>query len=197
METYSVEKDLFTKLTNIYLIMPFYNYAYDCVKLIRSLCHDSRDLYINNQDAIIRMLKKQTLYIGRQKIDELTIKALKRGDRYKFFKFKITINGLKNSEIEMLYNMLDEMPELEFGSLFVWYKNDKVLIDTLLQKSIYKTRQELYKVLKFEDTFSHDKSIPFEYSSIIHSPQKHDMSLYVKQARLIIISEFDKDMNID
>ena len=151
MEAYNIHKDLLTKLTNIYLVMPFYNYAYDSVKLIRSLCHDSRDLYINNFDAITRMFEKQTIKIDRNKIDENTIKILKKFDRYKLFKLKITINAFNNSEVEMLFNMLDQMPELELVSLRVWYKNDKEFIDTLLQKSIYKTRQELYKVLEFDD----------------------------------------------
>ena len=131
--------------------MPFYNYAYDSVKFIRSLCHDSRDLYINNFDAITRMFEKQTIKIDRNKIDENTIKILKKFDRYKLFRLKITINAFNNSEVEMLFNMLDQMPELELVSLRVWYKNDKEFIDTLLEKSIYKTRQELYKVLEFDD----------------------------------------------
>ena len=93
--------------------MPFYNYAYDSVKLIRSLCHDSRDLYINNQDVIINMFRKQTITIGRQRIDDLTIKALKRGNWYKLFKFSITIDGDDKERIEMFYKMLDELPNLE------------------------------------------------------------------------------------
>ena len=91
MEAYSTHKDLFTKLPHIYLIMPFYNYAYDSVKLIRSLCHESREVWLENKDTITRMFTKQTISIFQQEIDEYMIKVLKKFDRYKLYKFDISL----------------------------------------------------------------------------------------------------------
>ena len=148
MEANCVHKDLFTKLPHIYLIMPFYSYAYDSVKLLRSLCHDSRDLWLNNQDVIIRMFTKQIIYMHGQRIDENTIKVLKRGNKYRLFKLEIDIDFNDIERTEIFYKMLDEMPNIEFYELFVRSRCDEDLINLLLKKSIHKTRDELFKVLQ-------------------------------------------------
>ena len=176
METYNTQKDLFTKLPHIYLIMPFYNYAYDSVKLIRSLCHDSRDLCIKNLDVIMKMFTKQTIDLEYQRIDELTIKVLKRFDRYKLFKFKVLIDGNDNERIEMFYKMLDEMPQFEFILLTLTKRWDKKFIDTLLKKSIYETREKLFEVLKFNNFGLQVHNDIYEYLSTVSFPEKHDMS---------------------
>ena len=177
--------------------MPFYNYSYDSVKLIRSLCHDSRDLYMNNQDAMIRMFKKQTLDIRERRIDENTIKVLLRGDRYKLFNIKVDIDPTDIDRTEMFYNMLDAIPELEFQNIAVRNKCDKEFIDILLQKSIYKTKEELFEVLYFNDMALNDTEDTYEYFNDILYPEKHDMSCFTKQAGSILLKKLDKDMNID
>ena len=63
------------------------------------------------------MFIKQQIDLHNQRIDELTIKVLKRGDRYKLFKFSILIYGTDKERIKMFYRMLDEMPDLELKSI--------------------------------------------------------------------------------
>ena len=191
-----MHRDLLLKLTNIYLIMPFYNYAYDSVKLIRSLCKDSRNLWLDNQDAISRMFTKQTIFIEHQRIDEKTIEVLKRGNRYKLFKFSIIIDSKDKERIKMFYKMLDEMPVLEIKRIKFVSRWSKDIIDTLLQKSIYKTPDELYKVLE-SNPGAFETPDTYEYLSIIFNPETKDMSSYVKQVGCIYIEKFNGDMNID
>ena len=83
MESLATKVDFMTRMTYIYLIMPFYDYAYGSAKIIRGLCQQSRHIWMTEQDAIIRMLKKQTIHFDWQQIDEKTIRSLKRGYRYK------------------------------------------------------------------------------------------------------------------
>ena len=168
METFSTQINLLTKLTHIYLIMPFYNYAYDSVKLIRSLCQNSRNLWFNDQDAIIRMFTKQLISFGNQRIDAKTIDVLKRGDRYKLFKYSIRIDGNNQERIQMFFNMLDQIPQFEIERICLTSRCNKDFIDMLLQKSVYKTRHELYKVLDVYGGLLDDESYPYEYLSKVY-----------------------------
>ena len=114
MEALGVQSDLVTKMSNICWILPYYDYAYESVKILRSLCQQTRELWINEQDVIIRMLEKQTIFIQEyQPIDEKTIEALQRGHRYKLFKLNIEIDDDWESRSTILKTMVDEMPELE------------------------------------------------------------------------------------
>ena len=93
MEGLGKQSDLIKKMSNLYWILPFYDYAYESVKVLRSLCHDTRNLWINNQNAIIRMLEKQIIYIENSHLfDEKTIATLKRECKYKLFKLDIEIS---------------------------------------------------------------------------------------------------------
>ena len=105
-----MQSDLITKMSNICWILPYYEYAYESVKIIRWLCQKTRNLWIEDQDAIIRMLQKQIIYIDLyQPIDGKTIECLKRGDRYKFFMFDIRIDHSQKDRLEIVYRMLDEI----------------------------------------------------------------------------------------
>ena len=92
--------------------------------------------------------------------------------------------------------MLDKMPKLEVYSIDVidWSKQ---FFDTVSQKPIFRTKQNLLKVLDFGVEDAPDQSEPYDYLKIVWYPEEHDMSRYVKQTEQINIDKFDKNMNID
>ena len=179
METLGLQSDLITKMSYIYWIMPFYDYAYESVKILRSLCHKTNDLWKNEQDAIIRMFEKQIIHIDNRPIDEKTIEVLRRGDRYKLFKLEIGIDAKEQNGIEVLYEMLDEMQELEIYMIHVKHCNNEI-VDTLAQKPIFKKKQDLFKVLDLGTSDAPERSEPYEYLQSVYHPEKHKMSCYVK-----------------
>ena len=92
MEGLGKQSDLITRMSNIYWIIPFYDYAYDSVRVLRSLCQDTRYLWVNEQDVIIKMFQKQTIHIKKnQQIDKKTIATLKKANKYKLFKLDFEI----------------------------------------------------------------------------------------------------------
>ena len=94
--------------------------------------------------------------------------------------------------------MLDAIPDLEFEKIQILWKYGKDLIETLLQKSIYKTRQELFKVLQFDDIcFYIDKSMTYEYFSTMTKLEDLHINQNVKQVGLMILSRLKKDLSFD
>ena len=163
METFGVQSDLITKTTYIYLIMPYYDYAYESIKVIRSLCHKTRTIWISEQDAIIRMFQKQIIQIlYNSPINDKTIEVLKRGDKYKLFKLKIDIDTKDQHQLRMFYRMLDEMPEFEIYMIHTRNCNNE-LIDTLAKKPTFKTIKDLLKVLVFGNLDAPERSESYEY----------------------------------
>ena len=63
------------------------------------------------------MLKKQTIDLCEQWIDEKTIKTLKRGDRYRLYKFSFRLRNKKECQVKMVYRMIDEMPDLDINKI--------------------------------------------------------------------------------
>ena len=181
METLGVQSDLIKKLSNIYWILPYYGYAYESVKVLRWLCQKSRSFWIEQQNVIIRMLKKQTIDIRWQVIDEMTIKALKRCDRYKLFKFRFLQVDTNQHHFIILLKMLTKMPDLEISKISIMngYQN---LYSILAKKPMFKNMQDLFKVLEFEDYRISDCSEPYEYISRISYPRKFELSWFIKQA---------------
>ena len=197
METLGVQRDLITKMSNIYWIMSFYGYAYESVTIMRNLCQKTRNLWLHEQDVIIRMFEKQVIYLKYdQPIDEKTIEALKRGDRYKLFKLDIENYNNDEDRLQVFYKMLDEMPDLEISMIHVW-QSDKELINTLAQKPIFRAKQNLFKVLDSEFSDIPERSEPYEYLLKVRYPQYHDMNCYVKHAGCIEIKKLHIDMNVD
>ena len=121
------------------------------------------------------MFQKQTISLENQKIDEKTIKVLKRGDRYKLFKFTFQIDGSRQDYNELIYRMLDEMPELEVSKISGFFKNDDV-ISILAEKPMFKTKKDLFKVIQLNSIFEPNNFQPFEYLSYISNPEWYDMS---------------------
>ena len=48
-----------------------------------------------------------------QNVDLNTVNVLRNGDRYKLFKFILKVDFRNTDELDVIYNMLDQMPELE------------------------------------------------------------------------------------
>ena len=96
------------------------------------------------------MFTKQTINLRWCVIDENTIKLLKRGNRYKLYKFIIQLNYLNQQQVKTVYQMLDQMAELDISEISVENTNEDVT-HMLAQKAMFKDKQDLYKVLKFKD----------------------------------------------
>ena len=95
METLGVKSDLMTRMSNVYWILPYYDYAYRSVKVLRCLNQDTRYIWTNYQDNIIDVLNKQTIHIDRyEAIDKNTALALKKFDRYMLFKLDIDVGDI-------------------------------------------------------------------------------------------------------
>ena len=71
------------------------------------------------------------------------------------------------------------------------------LISTLLQRPIFKTERDLFKVLNFGCSDAPQKSDKYEYLLKVQHPDSHGMSWYVEHAGCIEINEIDADMYID
>ena len=110
-----------------------------------------------------------------QPIDEKTIATLKRGDRYKLFKYSITIDAKNQVRLEMFYRILDEMPELEICEIVVG-NGDNDVINTLAANSMFNTKQDLFNILEFYIEDQNQQSEPCEYVTYINYSEKYDMS---------------------
>ena len=154
MEALGVQSDLITKLSNIYWILQYYSYAYESVYILRCLCIRTRKLWFDHQDAIVRILKKQTIevksgYREFYKIDDVTIKIFKRGDRYKLFKFYFMVNE-PHLKLDSFYKMLDEMPDIEIERIKIDSSISYNILDTLSKKPMFKSEQDLYRIIDCE-----------------------------------------------
>ena len=142
------------------------------------------------------MFKKQTIHIVDQPIDTYTIKMLKKGERYKLFKLDIEIDAEDPDRLEVFYQMLDELPHLEICRISVKYCNNE-LLDTLVGRSMFETKQDLFKVLETSDKHVAGQSEPHEYLSTVYNPREHDMRRFVKQAKKIKIEDLKKYLFIN
>ena len=174
MEKLGGQSDLITKMSNFYWILNFYDYAYDSVKILRSLCQETRYLWMDQQNAISNMFKKQTIHIKDEPIDRHTITMLKRGNRYKMYKLDITLFNTHQDRLSLFYRILEEMPEFEISKIKILGNNNN-LIETLVQKSYFKTKQDLFKVIESKDDSVAQQSEPHEYLSHVYNPEHHDM----------------------
>ena len=175
MEMLGEQRDLITKMSNFNTILNFYDYAYGSVQVLRQLCRKTRDLWINQQDVIARIFQKQIILIQKEPIDIYTIKMLKKNNRYKLFKLDISIDTQEQDRLKVFYQMLDELPEIEISSVQVDNCNNE-FIDAVASKPMFKTKQDLYKVLEISDRSAAKQSKPHEYLSNVYDPEKHDMS---------------------
>ena len=85
----------------------------------------------------------------RSEFTEKTLKLLKKGDRYRLFQFKFTVyNEFFNSNIKIVYKMLEEMPEIDIKKMHIKEATDEAL-NKLFEKSNLESKEEFYKVFKF------------------------------------------------
>ena len=111
------------------------------------------------------MLNKQTIHIRySQPLDDKTIEVLKKNDKYKLFKLDFEIEFYDQYRLDMFYKILEQMPDFEISKICV-YNGDNDLIDTLMEKCNFETKQDLFGVLKFMKGFRPEKSEPYEYIS--------------------------------
>ena len=66
---------------------------------------------------MLRCLNKQTIDISNKEIDEKTLTALERADKYKLFKISFHIDVFDVDRTEIIYSMLNRMPELEIDQI--------------------------------------------------------------------------------
>ena len=117
MEILGTRSDLMTRMSYIYCILSFYDYTYESVKIIRQLCTQSRKLWIEEQNAIINMFTKQTIVLKRDRMDEKTLEVLKKGDRYKLFKFIINFGYKTIDKFELITRIIDEFENIEITKI--------------------------------------------------------------------------------
>ena len=119
---------------------------------------------------------KQTIYLKSYFIHYKTIEALKRGSRYKLFKFDIQIDKIsEEGSIKMVYFMLDEIPGLEISKVIVpTISND--FINTFMQKSSFTNKQDFFKVLECVRKSFSKQSEPYEYIPKVSNIENYDMS---------------------
>ena len=91
---------------------------------------------------------------------------MKRGEKYKFFKFRFTIKGHTNSRAKLILKALDEMPNIEVEKMII-KSGDNELLDILASKPSFKTKKNLFKVLEYRVDY-YDKPEPLEYVSYIN-----------------------------
>ena len=70
------------------------------------------------------------------------------------------------------------------------------LFNMLLQKPMFKTKEDIFKKLDFSTTVR-KCSEPFEYLSRVFYSQKYDMNDFVKQVGCMHIKYANRDLNID
>ena len=66
------------------------------------------------------MFQKQTIDLIDKITDENTIKALKRGHKYKLYKFRMLIHPTIEDENRMEYKLLDEFQDLEMNEIYLF-----------------------------------------------------------------------------
>ena len=115
------------------------------------------------------------MLINNEPIDKHTINMLKRNSKYKLFKFNFEIDTLKKNRLQVFYQMLDKLPELEISHIKV-HNSSNTFIDTLAEKPMFETKQDLFKVLESNDESVAEQSEPHEYLSTVKFPYKHDMN---------------------
>ena len=76
---------------------------------------------------------------------------------------------------EILYKMLDEMPEFEICKIKLWNSNTD-LINTLATKSIFRNKQDLFNKLELCGCKQPENSEQHEYLSKVLNPENYDMS---------------------
>jgi len=135
--------DLLEKFALITSIMPYYGYAYDSVKLLKSLSKKTRKIYEDNSKGVINSLIKQLL-VPYGNFSDITYNVLARGEKYKVFKIDFNIQLKTNPNYEVLLRILEEMPELEFNRIH--FDLDEIIVD--LNEEVVKMVNQLTDAIR-------------------------------------------------
>ena len=141
------------------------------------------------------MLFKQTATIIHEVIDHNTISMLKKGEKYKLFKFKFMHNNLKKTTFCYKYfaRVLEEMPMLEIESLVLL--NDRLgLINKLAMRPQFETKQDLFKILTFKPKITSNSSNVYASEVVIQDFK--DMSKY-EYVNLLRIHQMLEGLNLN
>ena len=189
MEQY-VDIPILKNLPLISIVMPYYDYAYSSVWVLRNLCKESRELWMGNQDAVARMLHKQSLTIYYKFVDESTIDILKKGQKYKLYKFIF----MEFYEYNFIIQALDELPGLDIAEIILYGNNSvtKELIQRLAELPQFKTWQDLSKVMHkyYHESYIH-LLILKAYKTTDTIPE------FDWYSQALMIDEIKYDLNID
>ena len=143
------------------------------------------------------MFTKQTIHISfyQQNIDEKTIEVLMRGDRYKLFKFEFEIDSSYQTKLETFYEILRKMSDIE-TTLINLKSGNLDVIKTLMQMPKFKTKQDLFKVLRYYLFNDNEKSESQEYLTTIYTPINNKRKWLVNYVGSIKITKLEKNLNI-
>ena len=101
----------------ISLVMPFYDYSYDSVRVVRCLCSHTRELWINNKSIISKMLQKQTITLDCKRISKRVINDLVKCDRHMLFKFKLIFYEEEINNNKLIILMLERIKSIEISDI--------------------------------------------------------------------------------
>ena len=187
--------DLLQKMVYIYLIIPYYDYAYESVKMIKELSRESRHICNENYAAITKALVKQRIDLCTQTIDQNSINVLKRNNKYMLFKFYFYIKDESDPYIKLILLMLDEMPDLEVEKC-IMLSGSNSMIQTLADKPMFKTKHDLFKILDFRYSQALTHPEPYEYISFVNANER-PMDKFCKYADCVQIDYLYEDLYID
>ena len=100
---------------------------------------------------------------------------LKRGNRYKLFKLDIELDATDDHRLIIFYEILEKMPDMEICQIVVRNSSNDFL-NTLAEKYMLKTKQDLYEILQIDNKTLNKQSEPHEYLSVVKYPKNRDMS---------------------
>ena len=151
---------------------------------------------MNNEEVFARIFKKQTLKISVHRIDHLTLKSLKRGNRYKLFRFRLEYGGHCIHETQNIIRFLKSMPDIDIQSLQLKNANNQ-LIDEILLYSKYENREELFKILDYRQINAPMLDEPLQYLSYASTDDTENLTDLCHYVDCLNIEELDQNMNLD
>ena len=112
--------------------------------------------------------------IQENELAKNTVDVLRKDDKYKLFRFEISISDDEESlkETDCIFRMLEDMPDMIIDALYVYEGNNNTF-QKLLDLPNFKTKQDLLKVLYFKESYDIEESEPYEYLSKVNTGDKN------------------------
>jgi hypothetical protein len=127
-------KSLFiTKEALITELFPFFGYADDNCKTLRSLCKKTKEYYESNPEAYHRIFKRRTLKLHYPKFERL-VPALEKNNRWSQFKLDFQLKF--PDDFPIMEQFIKDHPKVKFSHLHLVINDDSLaaansLIDTM------------------------------------------------------------------